>query len=108
MEIRVAAKKVADSHDCLDCEGITYSIRLEHEDPNWGGITRCEHCNSERTVLKATGLDIPNDPVVQRRAGTWVRPETATPLLKPRVSVVAPTVSPDTYSEAITLMAKGS
>jgi hypothetical protein len=101
MEI-IEAKKVADSYSCKDCGEDSYRVRLEHENPVWGGITHCAYCGSGNTVLEGTGMDVPEDQMKTRSPFHHTVPKT------PRVPVVpaaVATVSRDTYSEAISLMA---
>jgi hypothetical protein len=99
----IEAKKVADGYICRDCTEHTMRIRMDYENPEWGGVTYCAHCGSGNTELAETGLAPPEDHMRTRSPFHHTVP--ATPRV-PVVPVSVPTVSRDTYSEAISLMAK--
>lgn len=107
------SKKVADRYLCHDCDKGTFRVRLEDGDPVWGGIVRCIHCGGPNTTLTSEqGLPIPDD------VATQFSKEKKSPGMKPgELNIVAAKsgagksrlhepVSTDTYSEAISLMAK--
>lgn len=50
-----APTKFRDVYHCHGCQGETRRIRLNYENPNWGGIVVCQ-CGSGNTTISATGL----------------------------------------------------